>query len=197
MKNVSVLLFCAFVLGLGVMFLAMENTSSARTLYDHEVGSRGYTGVLTTTHESGECKYTVDISEVSRGGDVRRIARLKPLHDERLSEFARITGHDYNSDGEWDRVFYCGYQSVEGRSSSGCNSVTRQKDGSWTFEACRADEGLVEPFSHGEIIFAIMELDAAIGEVRKPANLNRMFFWDDMPYDELRAERESPIAPPR
>ncbi|MAF80594.1 hypothetical protein CL628_01125 [bacterium] len=108
--------------------------------------------------------YDVEIDEADRGQTFRRIVHLYPIDasGERTGpSWVSITGHDYNDDGNWDRVFYCGMRDTK----YGCNSVIMTRDGRWTWSPCPADEGKVEPFTMGEIKFAILRLNEAMSGV--------------------------------
>ena len=105
--------------------------------------------------------YSVEIDESDRGEGFRRIVHLRPSGS---PSYVGITGHDYNDDGRWDRVFYCGYPEV----TNGCNSFYIDPSGELVWEPCPADEDILEPFLLGELLFAEQELDQAMAAVHQP-----------------------------
>jgi hypothetical protein len=172
-------------------FVFNPQQSSAR---DHEREAWNYQGEITTTHDDQSYSYKVEISDLDRGNGLSRIVHLNPTYGDFASEsLASITGHDYNFDGRWDRIFYCGYQTTKDGHKSGCNSVTQQSSGHWEFDACSSDSEKVQPFTHGEIAFAILELDEAVKQVPSYKNLDRVHFWDESEQQCLYAEK---IGPP-
>lgn len=125
---------------------------------------------------NGDEKYVVEISENDRGLGPDRIMHLSI--DGHSSN--TITGHDYNADGRWDRVFYCGPHPMVPSSTPayGCNSVVRMSDG-WEFEPCSADKDKLWGFTPQAIAFAIRRLDLALDEVRQEKHLTRRWLWDE------------------
>lgn len=105
--------------------------------------------------EVGE--YSVEIDESNYGRGLKRIVHLYPKG---APSWVSITGHDYNDDKEWDRVFRSGYPEQ----SNGANAVLHTRSG-WKWEPCPADKDRVKPFTEEEIDFAIGELDKAMAEV--------------------------------
>lgn len=150
-------------------------------LYIHSTDERGkhlvtwnvYSGTLTTP--SASRGYNVEISESDRGFGFVRILHLWPVG---RPGFEGITGHDYDNDGQWDRVFYCGslHPNKDGK-SGGCNSVLRTRSG-WRFEPCDADKGNIDPFSPAQISFAISELDIAMRELHNREHLVSQWKWN-------------------
>lgn len=170
MKNVMVFGFVLLVLGF-----------AAHGVYnDFEMSQAARLGPPLRTWNlfNGELKtaanvYAVEIDESDHGEGFSRIVHLYPK--DRPSYYG-ITGHDYNADGQWDRIFYCGY-STDGV-ATGCNSVARQIDGSWLFMPCPADRGKVEPFTASQITFAGGELDAAMVQIHNNAHVTWRWIWD-------------------
>ena len=100
---------------------------------------------------------SIDESRYANQAGLRVILQAEkkdPEHEYRMT----ITGHDYDGDGQWDRIFYCGYPDLK----KGCNSVN-MKTGE--FHACPADEGKVQPFTQEEIEYAKATLDQAMASV--------------------------------
>lgn len=124
--------------------------------------------------------YRADMSENDRGFGFQTMLHLRAAQGEPF--YAGITGHDYNSDGLWDRIFYCGPTPlVEG--NSGCNSMYRRRVGpyevAWKFEPCAADEGNVEPFSEEAINMAIAKLDGARMLIGNNGHLISRWEWNE------------------
>ena len=138
------------VLVLGVTAIVVVNKSSrdsdklqAWNIYKGEVG-----------------EYAVEIDESNRGHGFSRIVHLRPKGS---PSYVGITGHDYDDDGKWDRVFYCGYPE----SVNGCNSFCITRSGERVWEPCPADKDRLQPFLLGEVIFAEEQLDKAMASVHR------------------------------
>lgn len=167
----------SFVLIAFVMFVALLlfsfNRLEASVISDHTQTWLVYEGAFDTEYET----YEVEISEVDRGSGFERIVHLRPTDKPSVG----LTGHDYNSDGVWDRVLYCGSHDLIGTHPNGwefgCNSVIRNGS-SWDFEPCPADDGQIEPFSTEAINFAIAELDSAMETIHNQDNLSEVWVWD-------------------
>lgn len=145
----------------------------------HEHGSIHYVGVLSTDKN----QWKVDIGEVDRGYGPERIVHLNPptADGKGFVSYAGITGHDYNADGVWDTIFYGGYKIKRdyGYGIAGYNSVTRLKSGGWKFKPCDGDKDFVKEFTPGQIMFAILELDRAMREIRNPKHIGHAYIWND------------------
>jgi len=117
-------------------------------------------------------EYEVEIedSNYEYPSHAERIVDLHPLPVNYIWQgntaiYLGITGHDYNADGKWDRVFYCGYPEK----TNGCNSVTLDAKGRITaWEPCAADNNQVKPFTQKEVEIAIAWLDKAMRSIHKP-----------------------------
>lgn len=102
--------------------------------------------------------FNVQIEDYSYNGSstIRRIMHMHPVG---MESYVGITGHDYNGDGTWNRVFYCGLDGNE-ENTTGCNSVLFDEENyTWTFEPCPGDEGKVKPFTEDQIKAAISALN--------------------------------------
>lgn len=169
MRGITILSVLA--LALAVVALVVTLTKDERG--QHLVTWNIYRGELQTE----STVYEVVIEEVNQGSLQRHIS-LRPVGG---PSYVGITGHDWNSDGHWDCLFYCGnhdlVQSDPDGSVLGCNSVVRTKSG-WTFKPCSGDKGVVEPFSDEAISFAIAELDAAMEQVHNEDNLDQRWEWN-------------------
>lgn len=142
--------------------------------------------------QSGDVTYSVEIDESDRGNGIVRLVHMRPVGK---PSYVGITGHDYNNDNQFDRVFYCGNHELVGQAPSGefgCNSVVRTTDGwvfvddsnsviratGWMFEPCPADDGVVQPFSKRAINFALAELHEATYHLYNEDNLSERWQWD-------------------
>jgi len=103
--------------------------------------------------------YTVRIEESDKGQGMRRQVHLDTIDPN--SEL-RITGHDYDGDGAWEVIYYCG------KGSSGCNGMSLSSNGKMTWEPCNADKDKVEPFLVGEVMYAKYQLDQAMILFHRP-----------------------------
>lgn len=121
-------------------------------------------------------QFTVKIEDSlhnDSNGQVERIIHLYPtannnIFPDEIATYAAITGHDYDGDGFWDRVFYCGYPE----SINGCNSVTLEYNHnikSW--EPCPADEHKVQQFTPDEVNLAVRYISMAMLEVHNYEHL--------------------------
>lgn len=108
--------------------------------------------------EVGE--YTVEINESNRGQGFNRIVHLRR---QSTPSYTGITGHDYDDDGKWDRVFYCGYPE----SVNGCNSFCITRSGERVWKPCPADKDRLQPFLLGEFIFAEEQLNKAMATIHR------------------------------
>lgn len=172
MKNRANQAFALAVVAVIVAVAALIYVKATDERGKHLVAWNVYTGTLQTT-----TTYRVEISEEDNGYGFERLVHLWPANK---PTYESITGHDYNSDGKWDRVFYCGKHDLVNSWTSGslgCNSVFRTRDG-WKFEPCPADKGNVMPFSETAIQFAIKELDTAMSQFYKKEHLVRQWKWD-------------------
>jgi len=69
-----------------------------------------------------------------------------------------VTGHDYNSDGNWERIF------IRETFSHGCNAMNfTGSEPKW--EPCPADKDKVKPFTSEQIEKARNLLDKAVEDV--------------------------------
>ena len=144
---------------LSILFLLTACTSSHPpvTLWNRYTGE--IHGNITV---GGSSDFIVKINETRYGENPRQlIVHVRPLD---APAYVGITGHDYNNDGTWDRIFRCGYPEE----IYGCNSVIRERRSytssefhydSWVFDPCPANVGMV-PFTQHEIgeAKAILEL---------------------------------------
>jgi len=160
----------AIIIAVGALIFARSDKQG-----DHLVTWNLYHGEFQTENAT----YNVEISEADRGQGFQRLVHLKLVGE---SGFIGITGHDYNDDEKWDRVFYCGEHELVGQHPKegytfGCNSVIRSKDG-WVFEPCPGDEDIVQPFSDKVIDFAIAELNTVMEGMHNQEHLGRRWEWD-------------------
>ncbi len=155
------------------LFLALLVVVSSACSSRHEVASNTYYGEL----KNEDVVYKVEIYETTYSDSSSlRVVHLNPKGE---SDESWITGHDYNNDGEWDAIFYCGKHKMVDPNNSGCNSVIkRARGGVWDFVPCKADEGRVKPFGWAAIAFAVNELDRAMARVRNQDNLARQWRWN-------------------
>lgn len=132
------------------------------------INSTTNSGALTdwNTYKGQIANYDVSIDESTRGNRTQLIVRLRLIG---ASSHAGITGHDYDSDGRWDRILYCGYP----QQSNGCNSMLIDEDGTMTFEPCAADEGKIKPFTDDDIRVARLQLAAAMAAVYNEEHIVR------------------------
>lgn len=115
-------------------------------------------------------QFTVKIEDSlhnDSNGQVERIIHLYPTTDNNIfpepsATYAGITGHDYDGDGFWDRVFYCAYPEP----INGCNSVTLQYNHDIkNWEPCPADKRKVQQFTQDEVDLAVRYISMAMLEV--------------------------------
>lgn len=165
-------------LGLVVVALVVAVGVLIYTAVKDERGEHLVTGNLYCgKFQSDSIAYNVEIDEDDYGYGFRRLVHLKPVGK---PSYVGITGHDYDDDGQFDRVFYCGNHELVGQGSKGefgCNSVIRTASG-WKFEPCPADDGVVQPFSDRAISFALDELYAAMHHVLNEDNLSERWEWN-------------------
>ncbi len=116
--------------------------------------------------------YRVTIEDTKEEGAnhfVRR-AELQPLVNNEvwkgpLDSNRHITGLDYNADGTWDRIFYCGYPER----INGCNSVMLDGNGRMiAWDPCGLDEDGLAPFTPKEVKTAITALNEALDSIHQP-----------------------------
>lgn len=149
---------------------------------DHERMSALYAGPIKTTLGDEVYSYGVIINEVDRGDGLRRIIHLTPAKDNVRTNLPCISGFDYNADGTWDRISYSDYQVSLGTNSfrAGVNNVYRLNSGDWSWEPCSSDKDYgLKPFTPEQILFAMMELDRAVAQIRNPEHLAEYSFWAD------------------
>ncbi|WKZ26781.1 MAG: hypothetical protein QY304_01620 [Candidatus Paceibacterota bacterium] len=174
MRNRNNLALGLAAIALVVAVGAMIYTAVIDERGEHLVTWNLYHGEL----QSENIAYNVEIDEADHGYGFRRLVHLRLVDS---PSYVGITGHDYDNDGKWDRVFYCGNHELVGRhpeySEFGCNSVIRTASG-WKFEPCPADEGVVQPFSDRAISFAIAELDLAMSRLHNEDNLSQRWEWN-------------------
>jgi hypothetical protein len=82
-----------------------------------------------------------------------------------------ISGHDFNTDGVWDEITWCGYDT----NRSGANSYVRTKKG-WKWQPCDIDKKYA-PINEAEIANAIKSLDAVLTN-RSINNLKRVWTYN-------------------
>lgn len=163
----------AFLAGVAVCMLFSS-------LYIRSLDERGKHLVAWNIYKGGfqtaTGNYNVEIDESDEGFGFSTITHLylvgKP-------SYVSITGHDYDNDGKWDRVFYCGgdnHKTNDGH-ESGCNSVLKTAKG-WEFEPCPADEGRIKPFTAKDIDYAISELNAAMRQFYNPSSIVSHWRWN-------------------
>jgi hypothetical protein len=89
--------------------------------------------------------YAVRIEEdLVKEQKVKKFVYIEAI-DEKKTVPCSVTGHDYNADGEWDRIF------IRSREINGYNSVVFMEDGKTKFEPCGADKDRVKMFSPEEM----------------------------------------------
>lgn len=142
MTKIGKSLVCATFIGAltSVYYLSLSH-QHAHNIYRGEVG-----------------EYAVEIVETDYGKGFERIVHLK---EKGARSWAGITGHDYNDDGKWDRIFFCGSQK-----SFGCNSFHFIL-GQQIWEPCDVDKDRVQPLPLGDVIFAKQQLNAAMMTVHR------------------------------
>ena len=94
---------------------------------------------------------------------------LKPLKTNTFfpdsTAWGGIKVWDYNSDGHWDAIFFCGYPE----SANGCNSILLGKDPkdwlSWKWSPCRYDA------EHGVAMIDGCAIEHALDLVQKYENM--------------------------
>ena len=135
----------------------------------------GYCGQIKTELDT----YKVDIGESWRR-DLGTRERIVHIYPESLSDgsLVSITGHDYDLDGEWDYISYCGYPLRSDGKMTGANAVVRLDSG-WKFEPCNGDRGFVTPFTLEQIMDATVELNLAVRHVRHDENLYHKHVWNE------------------
>ncbi|HEY4515214.1 MAG TPA: hypothetical protein VJJ22_03605 [Candidatus Paceibacterota bacterium] len=169
MRNRLVLLaLCVATFAGAVIGIRLHSNTSNCTPAEHAVTWDVFHGTVTTTTAT----YIVNLDEDDRGCGMRRIVHIQPEGQE-----GSITGHDYNDDGKWDRIFYCEMHTKTNGHSTGCNSVLRADMG-WEFEPCPSDAGEVSPFTDEQITFAIAELDAALAARGKTVQVTQKWRWN-------------------
>lgn len=70
-----------------------------------------------------------------------------------------ITGHDYDSDNKWDRIF------IQETNHHGCNAMFFNEKGEARWEPCPADKDKVDPFTKKQVLETRKILNKAIKEV--------------------------------
>jgi hypothetical protein len=176
MRNRSNLALGLAAIALVVAVGALIYTKAIDERGEHLVTWNLYHGEL----QSGNVAYNVEIDEADRGYGFVRLVHMRPVGE---PSYVGITGHDYDNDGQFDRVFYCGEHELVGQYPKregwgfGCNSVIRTANG-WKFEPCPADDGVVQPFSERAINFVLAELHAAMYRLHNEDNLSERWEWD-------------------
>lgn len=102
------------------------------------------------TYEGQLGPYNVKIEETKEKGIWTRMVFLEPVNDSlelRPSPFA-ITGHDYDINGHFDRVF------IRRSLSAGYDSVVFTGKGKYVWDPCGADEDWMSPFRDEEVTSA-------------------------------------------
>ena len=149
----KIILIC---LSLIAVWFAVDTASNKKS---EEKVWKEYGGVLTT--DDGD--FRVEISETREPGQpFKHIVHLNPLKNnilfpEALS-YQSITGHDYDNDGKWDQIFYCGFPNA----NYGCNSWRLGSGSEKKYEPCPGDEKKPNAFGENEIYDAVSKLDAAM-----------------------------------
>ncbi len=124
----------------------------------------------------------VDIFERKRTEDAKpcRIVHITSMTNTLFS----VSGHDYNMDGRWDRLYWCGYNN----STAGCNSYVLDSTGHWVYEPCIADVERA-PIPEFEILILVKRLNEAL-KARRPEYINRNRTFNYQPEEQpLSAEQ--------
>lgn len=144
MKKVCLLVFCLLL------------QSSYKTPRKNNVSSTQPRLVEWNIYGGRFNEYWVIIDE-SRYSTQLRMERVAHISQEPFGVVG-VTGHDYDGDGEWDEIFYCGIPE----STYGCNSIIIKTNFDPVWEPCPKDSHLLNPFDFGDIVFAKHLLDDAI-----------------------------------
>lgn len=111
--------------------------------------------------------YDVEIEDCSYNNS-SSISRMIHLHPVGYPRYVSISGHDYDGDGTWEKIFYCCWDGKK-ENGTGCNSASFGSKGyhDWTFEPCSGDEGHVDRFTDNQIALAILKLNFGMAQVHK------------------------------
>ncbi len=111
--------------------------------------------------------YTVEINETKKDGVWRRLVHLEPINGYEKphpNPFA-ITGHDYDGDYCFDRVF------IRPSLTNGYNSVYFTRRGERLWEPCPADKEKLSPFIDRQVASAQSQLYLAMATTHNEAHL--------------------------
>lgn len=110
--------------------------------------------------------YRVEIDESMRGGVWTRLVHLEPVKDyeEPTPNPFAITGHDYDGDGQFERVF------IRELSVNGYNSVAFTGKGKRVWEPCPADKD-TQPFTDTQVASAQAQLYLAMATVHDQGHI--------------------------
>jgi len=113
------------------------------------------------TYRGGFESYRVTIDETKEDDQRRYMVHLEPAngYDEPHPAPFAITGHDYDGDGQFDRIF------IRITSSDGSNAITFTGKGVRNWEPCIADEGEAQPFTDAQVALAQAKLYQALSQV--------------------------------
>lgn len=111
--------------------------------------------------------YHVVIDESMRGGVWTRLVHLEPTkgYEEPTPNPFAITGHDYDGDGQFDRVF------IRELSVNGYNSVAFTGKGKRAWELCPADKDKVQPFTDTQVASAQAQLYLAVATIHDQGHI--------------------------
>lgn len=111
--------------------------------------------------------YRVEIDEDLRGGVWTRLVHLEPIEccKEPQPKPYAITGHDYEGDRLFNRVF------IREFVVNGYNAVAFTSKGKWSWEPCPADKDRVRPFTDRQIAQAKAKLNLAMATVYNEGHL--------------------------
>lgn len=130
--------------------------------------------------------YNVVIDESQHKGETMlRMIHLEPLKGYDAPEpmpFA-VTGHDFDSDGQMDRVF------IRGNGGLGYNSVRFLGNGTRAWEPCMGNKDTVAPFTDDEVNSAQELIYGAMAAVHNPAHRTQTL--ESYRADELRRKSGS------
>lgn len=104
--------------------------------------------------------YRVVIDESTRGGVCTRMIHLEPLNDyeEPTPKPFAMTGHDYDGDGQFERVF------IREKPIDGYNAVEFTGQGKRVWEPCSGDKDRIQPFTDAEVASAQSQLYLAMAQ---------------------------------
>lgn len=125
----------------------------------------------------------VDIFERKRAEDAKpcRIVHIANM----TNSLFGVSGHDYNMDGRWDQLYWCGYNN----GPTGCNSYVLDSTGHWVYEPCIADVERA-PIPEFEILILVKRLNEAL-KARRPEYINRSRTFNYQPEEqEPQVERD-------